>query len=123
MSDRHNTMNTETRASLPMGIVDQAAKIVDEHAFEEIDAWIVEPDGDMKMCEPSEIDIARRNLRQAEAALKASRILKMASRLSRTELVAALVDDEVSRWKGLGVPADDPELRKVVANKIGTTTR
>lgn len=86
-------------------IVVQVAKIIDPGAFA---VWYRGTAPDKKPVPPD----TRKRLAQATAICKAIDALKLAS--AADNLKKQLADSEATAWEDLGVPANDPDLRRVV---------
>ena len=86
-----------------MTIIEAAARIIDPEAF-------------MPHWEPhSDLDVTRKNYLQSKATVKAEAILKLA--LHTSDLREQLIRNEITVWRSLGVPMDDPALTDAVKNK------
>ena len=91
-------------------IVVQVAKIIDPGAFA---VWLNGAGPEVKKHEPD----ARQRYAQSSAIAKAAQILKLAAR--QKSLKQMLADSEAADWELLGVPANEPDLRKVIDRKHG----
>ena len=97
-----------------MNLVEEIARIIEPGAF--IDGWV---DENGTPVAPYDGLAARVALRRAEAERKASQIVTRLSGETGLSLKQGLVDWEVSRWKKMGLPMDDPELKEIVSSKHG----
>lgn len=91
-------------------IVVQVAKIIDPGAFQ---VWWNGTGEDAKKIEPD----TRVRYAQSTAIAKAAQILKLAA--AQKKLKKQLADSEAADWELLGIPANDPDLRKIIDRKHG----
>lgn len=92
-----------------MSIVDDVARMLNPGAFTD---WY---DGTSNDSKP--LKIARQEYERAVAINLAGQILRRVCSIDSKKLKQMLIDDEIDRWKQMGVPADHPECRKIVEQK------